>query len=94
MAAENSLLFISNNSCERHLLKSFIDLCKHTIWVVDIFSESLGTLVTETQIFVHVLVLVISSKKHDLLWILQLKSEKEADDFETILALVNIVTQE
>jgi hypothetical protein len=48
MAAENSLLFISNNSCKWHLLKSLIDFCKDTIWVVDIFSESLGALVTES----------------------------------------------
>jgi hypothetical protein len=38
MAAEYSLLFISNNSCEWHLLECLIDLGEDTIWVIDIFS--------------------------------------------------------
>jgi len=47
MAAENSLLFISNNSCKRHLFKSLIDLGKHTIWIIDVFSKSLGTFISK-----------------------------------------------
>lgn len=38
VAAKNSLLFISNNSCEWHLLECLVDLGKHTVWIIDVFS--------------------------------------------------------
>jgi len=41
MAAEDSLLLICHNRSERHLLKSLIDLGKDTIWIIDIFTQSL-----------------------------------------------------
>jgi hypothetical protein len=94
VAAENSLLFISNNSCKRHLLECLINLCKDTVWIIDIFSESLGALVSESKILIDVLILMVSSQEHNLLWILQLKSEEKADHLKTVLTLVNIITQE
>jgi hypothetical protein len=48
MAAQNSLLFISNNSCEWHLFKCFVDLCEYTIWIINVFSKSLCTFISET----------------------------------------------
>jgi hypothetical protein len=75
MAAENSLLFIRNNSSERHLFKCFINLHKDTIWVVDILTQSLGTLIAKAKILVDMFVLMISSKKHDLLWVFELKGK-------------------
>jgi len=92
MAAENSLLFIRNNSSERHLFKCFINLHKDTIWVVNILTQSLGTLIAKAKILVHMLVLMISSKKHDLLWVFELKGKQEADDLKTVLALVDVVS--
>lgn len=47
VAAENSLLFISNNSCERHLFKGLIDLSKYTIWVINVLSKSLGAFISK-----------------------------------------------
>jgi hypothetical protein len=94
MAAEYSLLFISNDSCERHLLKGLINLSKDTIWVIDVLSKSLGALITEPEVLVHVLIFMVASEQHDLLWVLQLEGEEEADYLKTILALVYIVTQE
>ena len=94
MAAEYSLLFISNNSSKWHLLEGLIDLGKHTVWIVDVFSESLGTLISESEIFIDVFIFVITSQEHNLFWIFQLKCEEEADNFQTILTLIDIVTQE
>lgn len=94
MAAENSLLLVRDDSCQRHRLKSFVDLGKNTIGIVGIFSKSLGALISKPKIFVHIFVFVISSEQHDLLWIFQLESEKEADDFQTVLALVDVVSKE
>jgi len=48
MAAQNSLLFISNNSCKWHLFKCFVDLCKYTVWIINIFSKSLCAFISET----------------------------------------------
>lgn len=39
------------------------------------------------------LVLMITSQKHDLLWVLQFKSKQKADNLQAILALVNVVTK-
>ena len=94
MAAEDSLLLISDNGCKRHLLKGLIDFRENTVWVIDVLAESFSALVTEAEISVDVLVLMVASEKHDLLWVLELESKEQADDFETVLALVDVVTQE
>ena len=94
VAAEDSLLLISDNGCKRHLLEGLIDFRENTVWVINVLAESFSALVTEAEISVDVLVLVVASEKHDLLWVLELESEEQADDFETVLALVNVVTQE
>ena len=41
MTAKDSLLLICHNRSERHLLESLIDLGKDTIWIIDIFTQSL-----------------------------------------------------
>ena len=61
VAAEDSLLLISDNGCKRHLLKGFIDFRENTVWVIDVLAESFGALVTEAEISVDMLVLVVSS---------------------------------
>ena len=75
MAAEDALLLISYNGCERHLLESLIDLGEDTVGVVDVFSESLSALVTKSKVLVHMFILVVTSQEHDLLWVLELESE-------------------
>lgn len=94
MAAEDSLLFISYNSCEWHLLKSLIDLGKDTVWIIDILTKSLCALISKAEIFIDVFILVISSQEHDLFWIFQLESEKEADDLKTVLSFVHVISEE
>lgn len=94
VATEDLLLFIRNNSSQWHLLKCLIDLHEDTVWVIDIFSESLGALITKPKILINMLILMISSEKHDLFGILKLESKEKADDFETVLTLVNVVTEE
>ena len=37
---------------------------------------------------------MVTSEKDDLVWVLELQGEEEADDLETVLALVNVVTKE
>ena len=92
MAAEDSLLFISDYSSKWHLLKDLINLCKDTIWIINIFSKSLGALITKSEVSVDMLVLMVTSEKHDLLWELQLQRHQQADDFKTVLTLVNIIS--
>lgn len=94
MAAEDSLLLISDNGCKRHLLEGLIDFRENTVWVIDVLAESFGALVTEAEISIDMLVLVVASKKHDLLGVFEFESEEQADDFETVLAFVDVVTQE
>ena len=39
-------------------------------------------------------ILVVTSKEHNLFWIFKLKGEQKAYNLKTVLAFVNIVTQE
>lgn len=94
VTAEDPLLLISNDCSQWHLFECFINLGENTVWIIDVFSETFGTLIAETQIFVDMLVFVVSSKKHNLLWIFKFQSEQEADDFERVMALIDVVTQE
>jgi hypothetical protein len=70
MAAEDTLLLIRYDSSQGHLLKGFINLHEYTIWVIDVFSKTLGALVSEAEILVHVFVFVVASKEHNLLGVL------------------------
>lgn len=94
VATEDSLLLISDDSSQWHLFECFINLGKDTVWIVDIFSKTFFTLITETQVHIDMLVFMITSEEHDLLWIFELQSEEEAYNFETVMTLVDIVTQE
>lgn len=94
VAAEDSLLLISDDSSQWHLFECLIDLGKDTVWIGYVFSKTFRAFITEAQVLVDVLVFMVTSEKHDLLWIFQLQSEEEANDFETVMTLVDIVTQE
>lgn len=94
MAAEDSLVLVSDNSSQWHLLECLVDLHEDTVWVVDILTESLSTLISESKVLVDMLVLVVSSKQHDLLWVLKLKGKQETYDLKTVLALVDVVAEE
>lgn len=94
VATEDSLLLISDDSSQWHLFECFINLGKDTVWIVDVFSKTFFTLITETQVHIDMLVFMITSEEHDLLWIFELQSEEEAYNFETVMTLVDIVTQE
>lgn len=92
MAAENSLLFISDDSGQWHHIESFIDFGENRVGVVDVFSESLGAFISEAEVFIYVPILVVTSKKNDLFGILELQSKEQADNFETVLTLVDVVS--
>jgi len=92
MAAENSLLLVINDGCEWHLFESFIDLCKNTVWVINVFMQSIGAFLSKTKISINVFIFMISSKQHNLLRILQFESEEQANDFKTVLSLVNVIS--
>lgn len=93
MAAED-LAVLSNGGGERHILKGLVDLGKARVCVIDVFSESLRALSSKAEEFVDVLVLVVASEQDDLLGELQLESKEKANDFETVVTLVHVVSQE
>lgn len=92
VTAEDLLHLVGYNSCKRHLLKSLINLGEDRIWVIDILFESIGTLITKTKISIDVFILMITSEKHNLFGILDLKGKEKADDFKRVLTLINIVS--
>ena len=94
MATEYSLLFIGNDCGEGHLIKSFINLCKHTVWIIDVFSQSFGAFIAKTKVFIDIFVFVVASEQNNLLWIFQLQGKKKTNDFEAVLALVDVVSKE
>jgi len=94
VTAQDALSLISDDGCKRHLLEGVVDLGEDTVRVVDVFVESLGTLVSEAVVLIHVAVLVVASQQNDLLWELELESEEQADHLETPGALVHVVAKE
>lgn len=94
VAAEDSLLLISYNGRQWKVIKRIIDLREATVWVVDVFAESLGALICEAEVLVHVPVLMVAPEEHDLFWVFQLKGHQEADDLEAVVAFVDVVAQE
>ena len=61
MGAEDILALVRNNGSKWHLFKSFVDLSKARIWVIDILIKSFGTLISESQMSIDILVLMVSS---------------------------------
>lgn len=94
MATEDPLLFVGDDGSEGHVLECFVDLGEAAVGVVDVFAESLGALLAESEVLVDELVLVVSSHEIDLLGVLELQSHQEADDLQAVLALVHVVTKE
>ena len=60
----------------------------------DVLLESLGALLPEPQVPVHVLVLVIAPQQEDLLRVLQLQSHQQTYGLERISTTVYVVAQE
>ena len=94
MAAENLLLFICHDGSQGHVLESLVDLGEHAVGVVDVLSEPLGALVSESKVLVDVLVLVVSSQEYDLPRVLEFQGKEEADDLEVVRALVDVISKE
>ena len=87
-------LLVADDAAEWHVLEHVIYLLEHTVWVINVFSKSLGALSSKSEVSVHIAVLVASSKHKDLLWILELQCHQKANDFKTLAATVNVVAQE
>ena len=80
-AQDSILVLLLQEGAQRHPLKQIIHLLEDTVWVVNIFIESLGTLLAEAQILVDVTILMIASEQENLARVLQPKCKKHANDF-------------
>lgn len=94
MHTEYSLGLVGDQGSQWHLLERLVDLGEHAVGVVDVLAEPLSAFFSEAEVSIHILVFVISPKENNLLGILELEGKEEADDLETVLALINIVTKE
>lgn len=63
MHAENPGIcrLIVDYCSERHVIEEVVNFCEDTIWIVNVFTESLGTFLAKSEVFVHVTVLVVAS---------------------------------
>mmetsp|Transcript_4409 Transcript_4409/g.6433 ORF Transcript_4409/g.6433 Transcript_4409/m.6433 type:complete len:245 (+) Transcript_4409:573-1307(+) len=94
MAAEDALLLVGYDGSQGHVLEGLVDFGEDGVGVGDILAQLLGALITEAEILVDALVLVVASEEHDLLGELELKSEEQADNFQTELALIYVIAEE
>lgn len=85
---------IVNDSGERHVLEHIIKFLEDRVGVVDILTETAGTLLAQTQVSVHISVFVVTSEHEDLLGVFKFECHQETDDLQTLTAFVNVVTQE
>ena len=74
MNAENAVpgCLVLDDSSEGHPLEQVVQLLENTVWLVDVLVEALSTFLTETKVAIYIPILVISTHKEDLTWILQL----------------------
>jgi hypothetical protein len=93
MTSKDSLLLISDDGSQWHLLKALIDLCETTVWIIDVLTKSLSALISESKVFVYVFVFMVSSEQNDLLWISEFESEQKTNNFQTVHALVDVVSK-
>ena len=96
MDTKDSILcqLVGYDSAERHPFKQVVHLLEDTLWIVNVFIESLGTFLTEPKEPVHATILVIASQKEDLSRVFQLEGKEKANHLETLTATVDVVTQE
>ena len=66
VAAEDTLLLISNNSRQRQIVKSVIDFGKAAVGVSDILVQSFGAFFAEAKVLIDMSILMITSQKHYL----------------------------
>ena len=71
-----SSLFVIDHSGKGEPLKQIIELIEHTVGIIDVLRESLGTFLPKSKISINISVFVISSEEENLTWIFQLKSQK------------------
>ena len=65
--------FVADTGSKWHVLEHVVHLLEHTVWIGDVFLESLRAFLSESEILVHITVLVVSSQQEDLLRVLELQ---------------------
>lgn len=72
MDAEHTVVcrLVLNNCTKWEPLKQIVHLLEDTAWVFDVLTQTLGTLLTETQIFVDFSILMVASQQENLLRVL------------------------
>lgn len=67
---------------------------EHAIGVIDVLTEPLSALCTESQVAIHAPVLVVASEEENLSRILQFEGKQEADHLQTLTATIDVIAQE
>ena len=96
MHTENLVVgtFIVDNGSERQILKHVVEFLEDRVGVVDVLTKTAGALLSQSQVAVHVAVLMVASQHEDLLGVLKLQRHQQTDHLKTLAAAVNVVTQE
>jgi CMP-N-acetylneuraminic acid synthetase len=84
--------FVIDNSSKRHVLEHVVNPLENTVGIVDIFVQATSTLLTQTQISVHVSVFMVATQHKNLLWIFQFQGHQQTNYFQTLGAFINVVT--
>jgi hypothetical protein len=96
MHTENLVVgtFIVDDGSERQILKHVVEFLEDRVGVVDVLTTAAGALLSQSQVAVHVAVLMVASQHEDLLGVLELQRHQQTDYLQTLAAAVNVVTQE
>lgn len=96
MHAEHFIVcaLVIDNRCQRHVLKHIVQLLENTGGVVDVLTKTSITLLAKTQVFIDIAILVISAQHKNLFGVLELERHEQTDNFQTLAAFVNVISQE
>jgi len=87
-------LLVKDDCSKWHPLEQLVNLLENRAWVFNVLIKTLSTFLTETEVLVDMTVFMVTAQKEDLTRILEFEGEEEADDFETLSATVNVISEE
>lgn len=95
MHAEHFIVctLVIDNRCQRHVLKHIVQLLENTSGIVDVLTKTSITLLAKTEVFIDIAILVISAQHKDLFGVLELERQKQTNNFQTLAALVDVISQ-
>ena len=86
--------FIFDDSSKREVFEKLVKSLEDRVRILNVLVQSLCTFFTKTVVSVDFDVFVGTSQQMELLWIFELKGQKQAQNFQVVSSPVYVIAQE